>query len=205
MEKLKNKKTIALIVVLIILFTVSVMMYGRNKEKVFQDEYMDNIFVEEEEKEILVEVGDTKENKSYIVVEVKGEVTRPDVYELEEGSIVKELIDMAGGLTKEADISRINRAKKLQNHELVVIGNINDKENMNMIEESSEAEYDGLININSANLEELKKISGVGDVKAQSIIEYREKNGGFKSIDEIKNIDGIGEKTFEKIKDKITI
>lgn len=205
MEKLKNKKTIALIVVLIILFTVSVMTYGRNKEKVFQDEYMDNIFVEEEEKEILVEVGDTKANKSYIVVEVKGEVTRPDVYELEEGSIVKELIDMAGGLTKEADISRINRAKKLQNHELVVIGNINDKENMNMIEESSEAEYDGLININSANLEELKKISGVGDVKAQSIIEYREKNGGFKSIDEIKNIDGIGEKTFEKIKDKITI
>ena len=205
MEKLKNKKTIALIVVLIILFTVSVMMYGRNKEKVFQDEYMDNIFVEEEEKEILVEVGDTEANKSYIVVEVKGEVTRPDVYELEEGSIVKELIDMAGGLTKEADISRINRAKKLQNHELVVIGNINDKENTNMIEESSEAEYNGLININSANLEELKKISGVGDVKAQSIIEYREKNGGFKSIDEIKNIDGIGEKTFEKIKDKITL
>lgn len=205
MEKLKNKKTIALIVVLIILFTVSVMTYGRNKEKVFQDEYMDNIFVEEEEKEVLVEVGDTEANKSYIVVEVKGEVTRPDVYELEEGSIVKELIDMAGGLTKEADISRINRAKKLQNHELVVIGNINDKENTNMIEESSEAEYDGLININSANLEELKKISGVGDVKAQSIIEYREKNGGFKSIDEIKNIDGIGEKTFEKIKDKITI
>ena len=205
MEKLKNKKTIALIVVLIILFTASVMTYGRNKEKVFQDEYMDNIFVEEEEKEVLVEVGDTEANKSYIVVEVKGEVTRPDVYELEEGSIVKELIDMAGGLTKEADISRINRAKKLQNHELVVIGNINDKENMNMIEESSEAEYDGLININSANLEELKKISGVGDVKAQSIIEYREKNGGFKSIDEIKNIDGIGEKTFEKIKDKITL
>ena len=99
MEKLKNKKTIALIVVLIILFTVSVMTYGRNKEKVFQDEYMDNIFVEEEEKEVLVEVGDTEANKSYIVVEVKGEVTRPDVYELEEGSIVKELIDMAGGLS----------------------------------------------------------------------------------------------------------
>ena len=71
--------------------------------------------------------------------------------------------------------------------------------------ESSEAENDRLVNINSANLEELKKISGVGDVKAQSIIEYREKNGGFKSIDEIKNIDGIGEKTFEKIKDKITL
>lgn len=205
MEKLKNKKTIALIVVLIILFTVSVMTYGRNKEKVFQDEYMDNIFVEEEEKEVLIDVRDTETNKSYIVVEVKGEVTMPDVYELEEGSIVKDLIDMAGGLTKEADIARINRAKKLQNHELVVIGNINDKENTDMIEESSEAEYDGLININLANLEELKKISGVGDVKAQSIIEYREKNGGFKSIDEIKNIDGIGEKTFEKIKDKITL
>lgn len=111
MDKLKSKKIIALIVVLIILFVVSIITYGRNKEKVFQDEYIDDIFVEEE---VLLEIEGVENNISYIVVEIKGEVKKPDVYELEEGSIIKELIDVAGGLTEEADISRINRAKNFK-------------------------------------------------------------------------------------------
>ena len=123
---------------------------------------------------------------------------------MQEGSIVKDLIEKAGGLTSEANITNINRAKKLQNHELVIISNIND-ENNNTVFNEVIIESNGLININLADINELKKITGIGDVKAQSIIEYREKNGGFKSVDEIKNVDGIGEKTFEKIKEKITL
>lgn len=203
MDILKNKKVVAIGIILIILWGCSIMLYGKNNKKVFQDEYMKDIFVEEEEPLVIAE--ETSYNMSYLVVEIKGEVQKPDVYELEEGSIIKDLIDMAGGLTEEADISRINRAKKLQNHELIVIANKNDISNSGSFTETIYETSDGVVNINSATLEQLKQVNGIGDVKAQSIIDYREKNGGFKSIEEIKNIDGIGEKTFEKIKEKITL
>lgn len=212
MDKFKDKKVIATIVVLTILFISSIILYGKNNNKVFSDKYMQNIFVDSDEQisdnsisnmETLV-TNEEKLDVPMIFVEIKGEVLIPDVYELQEGSIVKDLIEKAGGLTSEANITNINRAKKLQNHELVIISNIND-ENNNTVFNEVIIESNGLININLADINELKKITGIGDVKAQSIIEYREKNGGFKSVDEIKNVDGIGEKTFEKIKEKITL
>ena len=207
MDKFKDKKVIATIIVLTILFISSIILYGKNNNKVFSDKYMQNIFVDSDEQisdnsisnmETLV-TNEEKLDVPMIFVEIKGEVLIPDVYELQEGSIVKDLIEKAGGLTSEANITNINRAKKLQNHELVIISNIND-ENNNTVFNEVIIESNGLININLADINELKKITGIGDVKAQSIIEYREKNGGFKSVDEIKNVDGIGEKTFEKIK-----
>lgn len=212
MDKFKDKKVIATIIVLTILFISSIILYGKNNNKVFSDKYMQNIFVDSDEQisgnsisnmETLV-TNEEKLDVPMIFVEIKGEVLIPDVYELQEGSIVKDLIEKAGGLTSEANITNINRAKKLQNHELVIISNIND-ENNNTVFNEVIIESNGLININLADINELKKITGIGDVKAQSIIEYREKNGGFKSVDEIKNVDGIGEKTFEKIKEKITL
>ncbi|MBC5624375.1 helix-hairpin-helix domain-containing protein [Clostridium sp. NSJ-49] len=212
MDKFKDKKVIATIIVLTILFISSIILYGKNNNKVFSDKYMQNIFVDSDEQisdnsisnmETLV-TNEEKLDVPMIFVEIKGEVLIPDVYELQEGSIVKDLIEKAGGLTSEANITNINRAKKIQNHELVIISNIND-ENNNTVFNEVIIESNGLININLADINELKKITGIGDVKAQSIIEYREKNGGFKSVDEIKNVDGIGEKTFEKIKEKITL
>lgn len=212
MDKFKDKKVIATIIVLTILFISSIILYGKNNNKVFSDKYMQNIFVDSDEQisdnsisnmETLV-TNEEKLDVPMIFVEIKGEVLIPDVYELQEGSIVKDLIEKAGGLTSEANITNINRAKKLQNYELVIISNIND-ENNNTVFNEVIIESNGLININLADINELKKITGIGDVKAQSIIEYREKNGGFKSVDEIKNVDGIGEKTFEKIKEKITL
>ena len=212
MDKFKDKKVIATIIVLTILFISSIILYGKNNNKVFSDKYMQNIFVDSDEQisdnsisnmETLV-TNEEKLDVPMIFVEIKGEVLIPDVYELQEGSIVKDLIEKAGGLTSEANITNINRAKKLQNYELVIISNIND-ENNNTVFNEVIIESNGLININLADINELKKITGIGDVKAQSIIEYRGKNGGFKSVDEIKNVDGIGEKTFEKIKEKITL
>lgn len=217
MNKFRDKKVIAITIVLTILFISSVILYGKNRNKIFSNQNMNNIFVDSDEeltnisednsidnKEVLVRNEKEKVEVAKIFVEVKGEVLRPDVYELEENSIVKDLIEIAGVLKEEADISNINRAKKLKNNELVIIPNINDKSSTTVINEIS-IESDGLININFADISELKKITGIGDVKAQSIIDYREKSGGFKSIDEIKNVDGIGERTFEKIKDEITL
>ena len=230
MDVLKNKKVIGVIIVLFITGTVSLLTYGKNRKNVFKDEYMQNIFIdeesisvekdnsnylketEEENNNLLIENNNENSNlqkssNNTIVVEIKGEVMNPDVYTLSEGSIIKDLIEMAGGLTTEADISNINRAKEINNHDLIIIRNINDvnidveAENNEVNEESD----DGKISINDSDISKLKEIPGIGEVKANSIILYREKNNGFKSIEELKNVDGIGEKTFEKIKDSIKL
>lgn len=230
MDSFKNKKVIGIIIFLFITVTVSLLTYGKNRNNVFKDKYMQNIFIDEEsisvensnyeylnesEKENnKVFSEDSKENKylqtssnNTIVVEIKGEVMKPDVYTLSEGSIIKDLIEMAGGLTNEADISNINRAKEINNHDLIIIRNINDVNMETEIEnnEVNEESDDGKISINNSDISKLKEIPGVGEVKANSIILYREKNNGFKSIEELKNVDGIGEKTFEKIKDSIKL
>ena len=230
MDKLKNKKVIGLLVALVVIISISLLTYRNNSKNVFKDEYMKNIFIdedninlenennnidysldfsEENNKEVKTDVINniTSGYDKTIVVEIKGEVNNPDVYTLKEGSIIKDLIEIAGGLTSNAYISNINRAKEIKNHELIVIRNIND---INIEVESIEAEInqesdDGIININDADLSKLKEIPGIGDVKANAIILYREENGGFKSIEEIKKVDGIGEKTFEKIKNSIKL
>lgn len=230
MDKLKNKKVIGLLVALVVIISISLLTYRNNSKNVFKDEYMKNIFIdedninlenennnidysldfsEESNKEVKTDVINniTSGYDKTIVVEIKGEVNNPDVYTLKEGSIIKDLIEIAGGLTSNADISNINRAKEIKNHELIAIRNIND---INIEVESIEAEInqesdDGIININDADLSKLKEIPGIGDVKANAIILYREENGGFKSIEEIKKVDGIGEKTFEKIKNSIKL
>ena len=232
MDNLKNKKVIGIIIVLFITVSVSLLTYGKNRNNVFKDEYMQNIFIDEDNisiekennntdylketqednNEVFIESSTENSNlktnsNNTIVVEIKGEVMNPDVYTLNEGSIIKDLIEMAGGLTKEADISNINRAKEISNHELIIIRNIND---VNIEEEVDYSEInedsdDGKISINDSDISKLKEIPGIGEVKANSIILYREKNNGFKSIEEFKNVDGIGEKTFEKIKDSIKL
>ena len=151
--------------------------------------------------------SDKIEDKT-IIVEIKGEVKKPDVYVLDENSIINDLINLAGGVTENADLSVINRAKKLQNHEMIYIANKNDdntplKVSTNTVNDEGISE--NIVNINSASIEELKGLNGVGDSKAKNIVEYREQNGGFKSIEEIKNVNGIGEKMFEKIKENIIV
>ena len=223
MIDLKNKKIIGLAIVSIIIFITSIFLYKQNSSNAFKEKYMTEIFTEESsdniendssKKENIVMRNENNLDKNKIVVEIKGEVVRPDVYHLEEGSIIKDLIDMAGGVTEEADLSCINRAEELVNHELIIIGNINDETTSSVVQNisiSSGSSTDNsnksstLININTEDLEELKQITGIGDIKAQSIIDYREANGGFKSLEELKNVDGIGDKTFEKIKDEITL
>ena len=222
MIDLKNKKIIGLAIINIIIFIVSIFLYKQKSSNAFKEEYMTEIFEEEsndnmEYTETLEEdttiINEDSIDRNKIIVEIKGEVAKPDVYQLEEGSIIKDLIDMAGGVTEEADLSRINRAEELLNHELIIIGNINDETESSVVQNNSTYSSNGnnsdkvstLININTADLEQLNKITGIGDIKAQSIIDYREANGGFKSLEELKNVDGIGDKTFEKIKDQITL
>lgn len=217
----KEKKKIGILAILIIILIVCGFTYIKSGFKELKKNDTESIFVETEVNSNSIKeknyYGDNSNDENVIelkekkiVVEIKGEVKKPDVYTLDEDCIVKDLIDMAGGLTEYANISNINRAKKLQNHELIYINNINDANNNTIIgteinNSLNQGNSNGKININYATLEQLKELNGIGDAKAKKIIEYREKNGGFKSLEDMKNVDGIGEKMFEKIKEQIEI
>lgn len=217
----KEKKKIGILAILIMILIVCGFTYIKSGFKELKKNDTESIFVETEVNSNSIKeknyYGDNSNDENVIelkdkkiVVEIKGEVKKPDVYTLDEDCIVKDLIDMAGGLTEYANISNINRAKKLQNHELIYINNINDANNNTIISTEinnslNQGNSNGKININYATLEQLKQLNGIGDAKAKKIIEYREKNGGFKSLEDMKNVDGIGEKMFEKIKEQIEI
>lgn len=224
MEKfLKDKKKIglcALAVIVLIICAVKYMTSGfmelkkNDKESIFVEEESDEAAAESKENDKAEEVFNTKNKSREITVEIKGEVKNPDVYVLNDECIIKDLIEKAGGLTENADLSNINRAKKLQDHELIYIGNKNEAAASNNGSQpggkaasntGTSAGESGKININTADAEALKKINGIGESKAKSIISYREANGNFSSIEDLKNVDGIGEKMFDKMKDMVEV
>ncbi len=156
-----------------------------------------------------------------IYVDIGGEVNSPGVYELSEGTRLFQLIEKAGGLTDDADIDVINRAETVYDGQKILIAST--EETMSSAEKAgSKAATDigggaavdsnsayssgnSKVNINTAGSVDLQTIPGIGPSKAERIIEYRSSNGYFKSIEDIKNISGIGDKTFDNIKKYITI
>jgi competence protein ComEA len=144
-----------------------------------------------------------------IYVYVCGAVARPGVYELGKGSRLYEAVDMAGGMSDDADKTYLNMARELTDGEQVVVYTESEVESLKeqaIVEQSIAAEEkSGLVNINTADISELVTLSGIGQSRAEAIIDYREKNGAFGSIEDIKNVDGIKDGLFSKIKDKITV
>ena len=130
-----------------------------------------------------------------IVCEIKGEVKHPGIYTMPKDTRVSDLIQIAGGFTIDAESTSLNQAAKLSDGMVVVVPKIN----------NNEATVDTKININTASLSELCTLPGIGESTAQKIINYRITNGYFKSIEEIKNVSGIGDALFNKIKELITI
>ncbi|MDV3425679.1 MAG: helix-hairpin-helix domain-containing protein [Bacillota bacterium] len=149
---------------------------------------------QEDSSQVLIESSQQgkKEIKAYIV----GEVKKPGVYSLTEGDRVENIINKAGGFTETADTASINLAQLVSDQMKIIVN-----KKGTAVSISSSQNSDGKISINQADKEQLKKVPGIGDVTAQKIIDYREKNGGFKNIDELKKIDRIGDKTYNKIKD----
>ena len=199
----KYYKTIGTIIIGVIIFLFFIISYFSGGSSELNKNDNESIFVEENESMEVITKKEEKESVK-IVVDIKGEIKNPNIYWLEEGCIIEDLINVAGGITEEGDLSKINRAQKLNDHEVVIIPNINDKESEieNIIPSSNDKNK---VNINTASINELDTLSGIGPSKAEAIIKYREENGTFKSIEEIKNVTGIGEALFEKFKENITI
>lgn len=164
-----------------------------------------------------------------IIVDIKGEIKKPGVYNIKVGSRVNDLINEAGGLSKNANTRFINLSKRLEDGEVIVIYSnkeINDAKKNDKLEVSApcvceEVKNDAcyndnntnnktnnsskIVNINTASIQELTVLNGIGESKAKAIVNYRDKNGKFKTIKDIMNVSGISETLFSKIKDYITV
>ncbi|WP_297518130.1 helix-hairpin-helix domain-containing protein [uncultured Clostridium sp.] len=225
----KKERIIGCVVGLVLLVSVGVFINSFKEAEVISEKEVLSMFKEEElngeeKSKTSTDIMDNKndnntkqlEEKKNIVVEVKGEVKNPNVYSLKEGSRVNELIEKAGGLTGEANTDNLNRASLVSDGQCIIVGNRNsiEEEKIEIVgmQGSSEAQNNegiisegGIVNINSGTLEQLQTLTGIGEAKASAIIDYRESSGGFKTIEDITKVSGIGDKTFEKIRDRLAV
>ena len=170
-----------------------------------ESEKVAELEVQEASETDATEISLTPENR--IIVDISGAVESPGVYMLQDGSRIFDLIEAAGGLTKDADINYINRAEILFDEAKIYIPSVRETSDLSpgsAVRSSSVSSGPSLININTADSETLQKIPGVGPSTAEKIISYRLSHGRFSSIEELTNIPGIGAKTLEKMKGYIT-
>ncbi|HFI2447735.1 TPA: helix-hairpin-helix domain-containing protein [Streptococcus suis] len=158
-----------------------------------------------------VEETSTEASKelSQLVVDVKGAVTEPGLYTLAAGARVNDAVKAAGGLTSQADPKSINLAQKLSDEAVVYVASKD--ENISVVASTtassamSQEGNESKVNLNTATEADLQTISGIGAKRAADIIAYREANGGFKSVDDLNNVSGIGDKTMESIRPYVTV
>ena len=211
-----NKKSATLIFFFLIIVTLSISLYIKcNEEPV----------IKYKTKKVVEECKNPESKK--LIVDIKGYVKKPGVYEVEEETRISDVIELAGGLLLSANTRYLNLSKKVTDELVIIIysdteieemiekGEIEEKlpdvKDENLItseevleEETNENKVSGKININTASIEELMTLTGIGETKAEAIIKYREENK-FKTIEDIMEVSGIGESTFEKIKNNITV
>ena len=145
-----------------------------------------------------------------IYVDVGGAVNKPGVYQLKSGAGMSEAFVEAGGFTPGAEPESINQAQMAQDGEQILVLTKEEFQAQGVPQTQADGQspaqgQEGKVNINTADETQLQTLSGIGQSRAEAIIEYREKNGGFSSVEEIMNVDGIKEGIFEKIKDEIVV
>ena len=213
MQKLKKEQKIKIAITLfVIIIAIFYYIYSQNQKEIFFEE-------SKQENEVQEKTEETENKK--IIVHVSGAVKNEGIVELEEGARVANAIEKAGGVRDDAYTKDINYALKLEDGMKIYVPTIEEtkqeKEEVNINSESSnyiissnntktnENSNGQKGNIKNADESELDELPGVGPSTAQKIIQYRKENGEFKSIDELKNVSGIGEAKFQKIKDLICV
>lgn len=218
----RHRKEIIISVLIILIIAGGIFFYFYTK-----DEKEETPIITKKKTKVIKEKEENTEN---ISVDIKGEIINPGIYYMKPSTRVIDVIDKAGGLTENADTSVINLSKKVTD-EMVII--VYSKEQVKKFEETKTKEElvqekckkvdenslendacitskntevaSGKININTAPKEVLMTISGIGESKAEDIINYREANGAFKTKEEIKNVPGIGDSIYSKIEETITV
>ncbi len=208
---LNQKQKIIIVIGIAVVAIVIVYYYINSTKDIYNYEEINEI-VEEAEEDLGKEQEETK-----IIVHVTGAVKNNGIVEVKEDARINDVIEAAGGVTENADLSGVNLAYAVKDGQKIYIPNKEDKENIedlniisedpgiNVIEEVDETENLGIVNINTANKEQLQNLPGIGESTANKIITYREENGKFKTIEDIKNVSGIGDAKFETIKKYIKV
>lgn len=207
--KIKENYYFILIFILLIVINDAIILSDFYSLKNNEVKIIDNTKLNETVKD------DTKD----LFVDIKGEVKKEGVYKVTSGMTVNDVIKLAGGLKKSASTKNINLSKRVFDEMVIIVSsksslnnNINNNKNDALIKNEEKALISSsnsssnlsLVNINTASIDELLTLSGIGNSKAEAIIKYRESNK-FNTIDDIKNISGIGDSLFEKIKDYISV
>lgn len=203
-----TKRQIAIVIITIVIVVVSYFIY--NKVNIEDKEIViENILIESK-------TNPQNEKQNLIVVHITGEVNKPGIVELEVESRIEDAIIAADGLTTNADITNVNLAYILEDGIKIRIPSILDSKQEEVITENSgeniikennveSSNIKNCININKATTDDFEKLPGIGTSLATRIVKYREENGKFKNIEDIKNVSGIGENKFEQIKDLISV
>ncbi len=205
----KNKLLCVFLIINIILFLI--ILYVYIKTQVDANIEIDNSEIIQNS--IITEKNTTKEEIMKIKIHIAGEVKNSGIYELEEESRVSDAIEKAGGITPDADLCKVNLAYKLLDGQKIIIPSIKQENNGNYIIEDSgeniieneQNTKNSKININTAGITELIVLPGIGESTAQKIIDYREENGKFENIEDIKNVSGIGDSKYNLLKDYVKV
>lgn len=205
---MEYKKVLSIIggvlAVIVIILVGRGMMASSTKEKVMVTNAVNTTRVEET----------TTMMPQNCYVDIKGEVLRPGVYEFSCESRIQEVIKKAGGFTEEADETKINLAQKISDQMQMIVPNLHSKQEEGVTEGNSEKgnssnttpsnSKQGTVNINTATLEELQTIKGIGKKKAEAILQYRKEHGAFRSKEDLLQVKGIGKKALEAIESQVT-
>lgn len=198
-KKIKLALTIAIGIIAIVGIIKAVDIYyeKNNTEQISISNFIEN------------EIEDEKDNTK-IKVYITGEVKNQGVIELEEGDRIADAIEKAGGQTEQASLKNVNLAYQLEDGQKIYIPNINDTET-EIIDDGASGVVDDatikqtVVNINKADEKELQSLNGIGESLATSIVQYRKENGKFETIEDLKNVPGIGDSKFENIKEYIKV
>lgn len=198
-------------VVLVLVIGITIFSFKSPDEKVSTaDDLLAELMVEQDEVNIEEELTTQIPETGKIVVDIKGEVKFPGVYEMDPDSRVIDCIEKAGGFLEEAEQKSVNLAQRIEDQMVIYIPFQGEElDDLGLVEVAGTVDESlsksPKVNLNKASIEELKTLNGIGDSKAANIISYREEQGHFQKIEDIKNVSGIGEATFEKLKDEIEV
>lgn len=203
-QKIHQHRKWAIFIVLCLNALLIFILYSNNRPNQLEENELEE-WVAEGDVELPIEGDGVVEEDvmpQEIYIDIKGAVKDPGVYQAEATMRIVDALDLAGGLLEEADSNQLNLATKVVD-QMVIYVPIKGEETNLIAEGVLSTQENGKININTGSKEELMTLNGIGEKKAESIIQYREENGSFSTIEDIKNISGIGEKTFENLKEEI--